>query len=146
MIFDQSGSLANVSRHDYLPFGEELVNVGGRTTTQGYTGIVRAKSLLKKNGISKPDWITLAPDTTQAHKVDSLHLIHYSDPEGLRTRKHGTSTTTSWTIRLSSLIRLVFSNTSQAHQRTTSNESTRHTTPSLKLEISTRSVLRNIRP
>jgi RHS repeat-associated protein len=38
MIFDQSGSLANVSRHDYLPFGEELANVGGRTTARGYTG------------------------------------------------------------------------------------------------------------
>jgi RHS repeat-associated protein len=38
MIFDQSGSLANVSRHDYLPFSEELANVGGRTTAQGYTG------------------------------------------------------------------------------------------------------------
>jgi RHS repeat-associated protein len=38
MIFDQSGSLANVSRHDYLPFGEELADVGGRTTAQGYTG------------------------------------------------------------------------------------------------------------
>src|SRR5205807_5778816 len=39
MIFDQSGSLANVSRHDYLPFGEELyAGVGGRLTTQGYTG------------------------------------------------------------------------------------------------------------
>lgn len=38
MIFDQTGSLANVSRHDYLPFGEELyVGVGGRTTAQGYT-------------------------------------------------------------------------------------------------------------
>ncbi len=37
MILDQSGSLANVSRHDYLPFGEELgVNVGGRTQAQGY--------------------------------------------------------------------------------------------------------------
>ncbi len=24
MVFDQSGSLANVSRHDYLPFGEEV--------------------------------------------------------------------------------------------------------------------------
>ncbi|HEU4713033.1 MAG TPA: discoidin domain-containing protein [Pyrinomonadaceae bacterium] len=31
MIFDQSGELANVSRHDYLPFGEELVR-----TEQGY--------------------------------------------------------------------------------------------------------------
>src|SRR5260370_29575170 len=38
MIFDQSGSLANVSRHDYLPFGEELfANTGGRLTTMGYT-------------------------------------------------------------------------------------------------------------
>jgi hypothetical protein len=26
IIFDQSGSLANSSRHDYLPFGEELFN------------------------------------------------------------------------------------------------------------------------
>jgi RHS repeat-associated protein len=37
MVFDQSGSLANVSRHDYLPFGEEIsAGVGGRTTAQGY--------------------------------------------------------------------------------------------------------------
>jgi|GEM_PF-390263 len=37
MIFDQSGSLANVSRHDYLPFGEELVaGQGLRTSVQGY--------------------------------------------------------------------------------------------------------------
>jgi RHS repeat-associated protein len=39
MIFDQSGSLANTSRHDYLPFGEELTGqIGGRTPQQGYTG------------------------------------------------------------------------------------------------------------
>jgi len=39
MIFDQSGSLANVSRHDYLPFGEELfAGVSNRTPQQGYTG------------------------------------------------------------------------------------------------------------
>src|SRR5207302_9907029 len=38
MIFDQSGSLSSVSRHDYLPYGEELfADTGGRTTTQGYT-------------------------------------------------------------------------------------------------------------
>jgi RHS repeat-associated protein len=35
MIFDQTGSLANVVRHDYLPFGEPLV-AGGRTTSLGY--------------------------------------------------------------------------------------------------------------
>jgi RHS repeat-associated protein len=38
MIFDQSGSLANVSLHDYLPFGEELVGIGVRSTTPGYNG------------------------------------------------------------------------------------------------------------
>ncbi len=38
MIFDQTGNLANVSRHDYLPFGEELTaGTGGRTTAQGYS-------------------------------------------------------------------------------------------------------------
>ena len=42
MVFDESGNLANVKRHDYLPFGEELaVGVGGRTggtNGQGYGG------------------------------------------------------------------------------------------------------------
>src|SRR5205807_5746269 len=38
MIFDQTGNLANVSRHDYLPFGEELfAGTGGRTPQQGYS-------------------------------------------------------------------------------------------------------------
>jgi RHS repeat-associated protein len=38
MVFDKTGALANVKRHDYLPFGEELyASVGLRSTTQGYT-------------------------------------------------------------------------------------------------------------
>jgi RHS repeat-associated protein len=38
MIFDKTGSLAGVKRHDYLPFGEEIfADTGGRTTTMGYT-------------------------------------------------------------------------------------------------------------
>ncbi|HET9711451.1 MAG TPA: RHS repeat-associated core domain-containing protein, partial [Pyrinomonadaceae bacterium] len=38
MVFDQSGTEANVKRHDYLPFGEELfAGTGGRTVAQGYT-------------------------------------------------------------------------------------------------------------
>jgi RHS repeat-associated protein len=37
MVVDQTGTLSGVSRHDYLPFGEELyAGFGGRTTTQGY--------------------------------------------------------------------------------------------------------------
>jgi RHS repeat-associated protein len=39
IILDQTGSFANLKRHDYLPFGEELAaGVGGRTTAQGYSG------------------------------------------------------------------------------------------------------------
>jgi hypothetical protein len=37
MIADKTGSLAGISRHDYLPFGEELLaGVVGRTKAQGY--------------------------------------------------------------------------------------------------------------
>lgn len=39
MIADKTGSLAGISRHDYLPFGEKLLAAtGGRTPTQGYVG------------------------------------------------------------------------------------------------------------
>jgi RHS repeat-associated protein len=60
MIFDQTGSLANVSRHDYLPFGEELFGgppnmpgTGGRLTTQGYNASdnVRQRFTLKERDI-----------------------------------------------------------------------------------------------
>src|SRR5207249_2960410 len=37
MIFDQTGSLANVSRHDYLPFGEDVPG-NFRTGIPGYSG------------------------------------------------------------------------------------------------------------
>ncbi len=37
MVFDKTGSLANMKRHDYLPFGEEISAFGGRTSAQGYT-------------------------------------------------------------------------------------------------------------
>jgi len=37
MVFDKTGALPNVKRHDYLPFGEELsAGQGLRSTTLGY--------------------------------------------------------------------------------------------------------------
>jgi RHS repeat-associated protein len=54
MIFNQSGSLAGVSRHDYLPFGEELfAGTGGRTLAQGYSApdSVRQKFTQKERDI-----------------------------------------------------------------------------------------------
>ncbi|HEX6047411.1 MAG TPA: RHS repeat-associated core domain-containing protein [Pyrinomonadaceae bacterium] len=38
IIFDQSGDLANVRRHDYAPFGEELLTAGGRASDPAYGG------------------------------------------------------------------------------------------------------------
>jgi len=38
MVFDKTGSLAGMKRHDYLPFGEELgAYTGTRTLAQGYS-------------------------------------------------------------------------------------------------------------
>jgi RHS repeat-associated protein len=38
IVVDETGNRANVKRHDYLPFGEELfAGTGGRTTALGYT-------------------------------------------------------------------------------------------------------------
>src|SRR5205807_5083078 len=38
IILDQTGNFSGVTRHDYLPFGEELfAGTGGRTTAQGYS-------------------------------------------------------------------------------------------------------------
>jgi RHS repeat-associated protein len=54
MVFDQGGALANVKRHDYLPFGEELLGgTGGRTSAQGYDAAdgVRQKFTSKERDI-----------------------------------------------------------------------------------------------
>jgi RHS repeat-associated protein len=38
LIADASGSLSGMTRHDYMPFGEEIgAGTGGRTTNQGYS-------------------------------------------------------------------------------------------------------------
>jgi RHS repeat-associated protein len=39
MTLDETGTLANMTRHDYLPFGEELFPpTGGRSAAHGYSG------------------------------------------------------------------------------------------------------------
>src|SRR5437764_5535542 len=48
MIFDQSGSLASVSRHDYLPFGDELTTQGGRSPQLGYGGDTTRQKFTQK--------------------------------------------------------------------------------------------------
>jgi RHS repeat-associated protein len=54
MVFDKTGALATVKRHDYLPFGEELTtNQGLRTATLGYGAAdgVRQKFTSKERDI-----------------------------------------------------------------------------------------------
>jgi RHS repeat-associated protein len=54
MVLDQTGSLANMKRHDYLPFGEELfAPAGGRSAAMGYSGGdgVRQQFTLKERDV-----------------------------------------------------------------------------------------------
>jgi RHS repeat-associated protein len=54
MVFDKTGTLANVKRHDYLPFGEEIfAGTGGRTPQHGYgaADYVRQKFTQKERDI-----------------------------------------------------------------------------------------------
>src|SRR5262249_52608149 len=44
MIVDRTGTLAGIKRHDYLPFGEELMApLSGRSSTWGYSGAVSVR-------------------------------------------------------------------------------------------------------
>jgi RHS repeat-associated protein len=53
MIFDASGDLDKTTRHDYLPFGEELfAPTGRRSTALGYTGdSIRQQFTLKERDV-----------------------------------------------------------------------------------------------
>jgi RHS repeat-associated protein len=89
MIFDQSGSVANVSRHDYLPFGEELANVGGRNTAQGYTGYdsARQKFTEKERDVETGlDFFEARYNTSVQGRFtspdDFLNDTHPTDPAG----------------------------------------------------------------
>ena len=53
MVVSKSGTLAGVKRHDYLPFGEELGLISGRTQAMGYSAIdnVRQRFTQKERDI-----------------------------------------------------------------------------------------------
>ena len=114
MIIDQTGALANVKRHDYLPFGEELVaGIGGRTIGQGYvgdnnrfkfttyerdaeTGLDYAQaryyastqgrftSVDPHNAGAYPDY----PQSWNAYTYARNNPLLYVDPDGLDVRTH----------------------------------------------------------
>ncbi len=109
MIIDKSGALANVKRHDYLPFGEELFpGTGGRTTVQGYAGdnlrqklagterdnetgldFMQARYYSSTHGrFSSTDPIVFAPERATDPQQINLYAygrnnpLRFADPEG----------------------------------------------------------------
>src|SRR5437868_2097676 len=80
-----------ISRHDYMPFGEELgAGVGGRTTGMGYPEVpmVYARSSPPRNGTLKRGWITSSPDTTRRRREGSrvwTRRILFSTKTGVGT-------------------------------------------------------------
>jgi RHS repeat-associated protein len=93
MVVSESGTLAAVTRHDYLPFGEEILGTtGGRSTTMGYTANdnVRQKFQSKeRDGENELDFFAaryysrlpgrfISPDPLGGHSEDPQTLNRYA--------------------------------------------------------------------
>ena len=108
MIADKTGSLSGMSRHDYLPFGEELfAGSGGRTTGKGYnqpdairqhftgyerdneTGLDFAKARYYSNlqgrftSIDPVSGVPGSPQTWNAYTYTLNNPINLTDPTGM---------------------------------------------------------------
>lgn len=71
MVVDQTGALAGVNHHDYLPFGEDLLaGVGGRPGGQGYGAADNVRQ--KFTGQERDDETNL----------DYMRARYYSNPQG----------------------------------------------------------------
>jgi RHS repeat-associated protein len=105
MIFDQSGSLANVKRHDYLPFGEELfAPVAGRSAAQGYS----SGDGLRQQFTSKERDIETGLDYFEARYYASLQGRFTSpDPFGGSARAADPQTMNRYTLVLNNPLRYV---------------------------------------
>lgn len=76
MVVDKTGSLAGVTRHDYLPFGEEIgAGVSGRTTNQGYS----PQGSLQSDGV-RQQMAGSERDTETA--LDFMQARYYSGAQG----------------------------------------------------------------
>jgi len=73
IILDQTGAFVNVKRHDYLPFGKELLaGTGGRKTTMGYApGDNVRQQFTSKDETMRRGWITFWRGITHPPKDGS---------------------------------------------------------------------------
>jgi RHS repeat-associated protein len=109
MVFDESGGLNNVKRHDYLPFGEEVSALGLRTSSLGYSASdgVRQQFTQKERDVetgldysinryyspsqgrfTSPDpmnssAIPMLPQTWNRYSYTINNPLLYTDPKGL---------------------------------------------------------------
>lgn len=108
MIADKTGSLSGISRHDYLPFGEELyAGTGGRTTGKGYsqpdglrqqftgyerdieTGLDYAKARYFSNvqgrftGVDPISGRATNPQTWNGYTYSGNNPLRFVDPSGM---------------------------------------------------------------
>jgi hypothetical protein len=105
MIVNKTGSLASVKRHDYLPFGEEILEgTGGRTPTQGYSGDTVRQKFTSKERELKPDSTTSGRDTTRTRKVGLHRLTQRYSFSNCLTRKVGIDIATRLTTLRHTLI------------------------------------------
>ena len=107
MVFDQTGSYTGVSRHDYLPFGEELyAGVGGRTNGLGYTnldGLRQHFTGYERDAESGLDYAQARYYASQ--QEDHEAWTRWVRAQPLSIRKASIATHTSTTIRLTLSIR-----------------------------------------
>jgi RHS repeat-associated protein len=106
MVIDQTGSLAGIKRHDFLPFGEELfAGIGIRSASLGYgadstrqkftgyerdneTGLDFAQARYFSNGhgrFTSPDSFggdTANPQTLNLYAYVQNNPLRYTDPSG----------------------------------------------------------------
>jgi RHS repeat-associated protein len=76
MIFDKTGALATTSRHDYLPFGEELfASTGLRTTSQGYTAA-------GSNPVDKARQKFTLQERDNETGLDYMHARYFASAQG----------------------------------------------------------------
>jgi RHS repeat-associated protein len=119
MIAERTGTLAGIKRHDYLPFGEEvLAGVGGRTSAQGYvTDSVRQQFTSKERDdetgldyflaryyssaqgrFTSPDPIIISdkqivsPQTWNLYNYAGNNPVAYTDPTGMERVRLGQHT------------------------------------------------------
>ncbi|MDQ3803400.1 MAG: PA14 domain-containing protein [Acidobacteriota bacterium] len=88
MAIDQTGGLARVTRHDYLPFGEELAaGVGGRTYQQGYVadGTRQQFTGHERDGETGLDFMQARHYSSQQGRFTSVDSLsgNSTDPQSL---------------------------------------------------------------